>query len=88
MIYFQLGSSAQIFKVSVFQAILLTFSRMDLSLKLTLKLVEFKWEKVIIWRLLKNVKNFVNATSMESCFAMPTFYIGFCYYQLNQCGSF
>ena len=61
---------------------------MDLPLKLSLKLVEFKWEKVIILRLLKNFKNFANATKMESCFAIPTFYIGFCYYQLNQCGSY
>ena len=43
---------------------------------------------MIILRLLKNVKNFVDATSMESCFRMPTFYIGFCYYQLNQYGNF
>ena len=59
---------------------------MKLSLKLSFKYVEFKWEKVIILRLLKKVKNFVNATSMESCFSMPTFYIG--YYQLNQYGSY
>ena len=87
-IQFQLGSSAQIFKVLAFEAILFIFSGMKLSLKLSLKLVEFKWEKVIILRLLKNVKNFVNGTSIESCFGMPTFYIGFCYYQLNQYGCY
>ena len=60
-------------KVLAFEAILLTFSRMKLSFKLSLKLVEFKSEKVIILRLLKNVKNFVNASSIESCFCIPTF---------------
>ena len=57
-------------------------------MKLSLKLIEFKWEKVIILLLLKNGKNFVNATSMESCSGMPIFYIGFCYYQLNQYASY
>ena len=61
---------------------------MKLSLKLSLKLIEFKWEKVAILQLLTNVKNFVNATSMENCFGIPTFYIGFCYYQWNQYGSY
>ena len=88
LIHFQLGSSAEIFKVLAFGAFLFTFSRTKLSLKLLLKLVEFMWEKVIILQLLKNIKKFVNAASMESCFGMPTFYIGFCYYQLNQCGSY
>ena len=27
---------------------------------------------------------FVNATSIESCFSISTFYIGFCHYQLHQ----
>ena len=31
---------------------------------------------------------FVDTTSMDSCFGMPTFYISFCYYQLNQYGSY
>ena len=57
-------------------------------MKLSLNLIVFKWEKVIILRLLKSVKNFVSAMSMESCFGMPTFYIGFCYYQLNQYVSY
>ena len=57
---------------------------MTLSLKLSLKLVELKWEKVMILRILKNLKNLVNATSMESCFGLLTFYIGICYYQLKQ----
>ena len=34
------------------------------------------------------ILNFVNATSMESCFGMSTFYINFCYYQLNQYGTY
>ena len=80
-IHFQLGSSAQIFEVVVFEAVLFTFSRMKLPFKLSLK---FQSEKVIILRLLRNVKTFVNATSMESWFGIPTFYIGFCYYQLKQ----
>ena len=46
------------------------------------------WEKLIILQLLKNAKNFVNATSIESYFGMPTFYIGFCNYQLNQYDSY
>ena len=29
----------------------------------------------------------VNATSMESYFIMPAFYIGFCHYQLHQYSS-
>ena len=87
-IHFQLGASTQIFKVLAFEANLFTFSRMTLSLKLSLKLVKFKWEEVIILQLSKNVKNFVNATSMESCFGMPIFYISFCYYQINQYGSY
>ena len=57
-------------------------------MKLSLKLVKFKREKVIILRHLKNVKNFVNATSIENCFGMPTFYVGFCHYQLHQYGSY
>ena len=61
---------------------------MKLHFKLSLKLIEFKWEKVKILRLLKNVRNLVKVTSMESCFDMPTFYIGFCYYQLNQYYSY
>ena len=62
---------------------------MKLSLKLSFKLIKFKWEKVIILRLLKDVKNFVNTKSVENCcFGMPTVYIGFCYYQLNQYGSY
>ena len=28
-----------------------------------------------IFKVLKNVKNFVSATSMKSCFGMPTFFI-------------
>ena len=52
----------------------LTFS----YIKLSLKLLEFKWEKVIILQL------FVNATSIKTCFSMTTFYIGFCHYQLHQ----
>ena len=72
-IHFQLASSEQMLKVLAFEAILLTFSRMKLSFKLSLKLVKFKSEKVIILRLLKNVKNFVNASSIESCFCIPTF---------------
>ena len=31
---------------------------------------------------------FVNNTSMESHFDMPTFYIGFCHYQLRQYDSY
>ena len=31
---------------------------------------------------------FVNATSIENCFSMPTFYIGFCHYQLHQSDSY
>ena len=81
-IHLQLGSSVQIFIVLAFGAILFTFSHVKLSLKLSLKLIEFRWKKSSSLRLLKNVKNFVNATSMESCFDMPTFYIVFCYYQL------
>ena len=61
---------------------------MKLSLKLSLKLEEFKWEKKVILRLFKDVKNTVNATSLESCFGIPIFYIGVCYYQLNQYGSY
>ena len=34
-----------------------------------------------------NFATSVNTTSMESCFGMPTFYIGFCHYQLHQYGS-
>ena len=51
-------------------------------------LVQFKWEKVIILYLLKNVKNLVNATSREGFFGMPTSCIGFCHYQLHQYGSY
>ena len=72
-IHFQLDSSAQIFKILAFDAILFTFSLTKLSLKFSLKLVEFKWEKVIVLPILKNVKNFVNATTMENCFGMLTF---------------
>ena len=86
-IHFQFGSSAQIFKVLAFEAILFTLSHMKLSLKLLMKLVEFKWEEAMISQLLRNVRNFVNATSMESGFGMPTFCISFCHYQLNQYGS-
>ena len=75
-------------KCLAFETILVTFSRMKLSMKLSLKLVEFKQEKVKILELLKNVKNFFNASSIENCFVMPTFYIGFCYYQLNQYGRY
>ena len=70
---FQLVSSAQIFKILAFDAILFTFSLTKLSLKFSLKLVKFKWEKVIVLPILKNVKNFVNATTMENCFGMLTF---------------
>ena len=87
-IHFQLGSSVQIFLVLAFEALLFTFSCMKLSLKLSLKLVEFMWEKVIILQLSKDAKNFVNATSIGSYFGKPTFYIGSCYYQLNQYGSY
>ena len=31
---------------------------------------------------------FVNTTSMESCFGILTFYIGFCHYQLHQYGTY
>ena len=61
---------------------------MKLSLKSSLKLIKFKLEKVINLRFLKNVENFFNATSMENCFGIPAFCIGFCYYQLNQYGSY
>ena len=56
-------------------------TNMDLTfsyIKLSLKLLEFKWEKVIILQL------FLNATSIKSCFRMTTFYIGFCHSQLHQ----
>ena len=33
-----------------------------------------------------NFATSVNTTSMESCFGMSTFYIGFCHYQLHQYG--
>ena len=56
-------------------------------MNLSLNLLEFNREKVLILRLLKNVKTFVNTTSMKSCFGMPTFYVGFCYHQLNPCDS-
>ena len=36
----------------------------------------------------KNFATIFNITSMESCFGMPSFYIGFCYYQLHQYGSY
>ena len=58
-IHFQLGSNAQVFKILAFEAILFTLSRTKLSLKLSLKLVEFKSEKVIILPLSKNVKSFL-----------------------------
>ena len=32
-----------------------------------------KWEKVITLPLLKKLKNFLNAMSMEICLGMPTF---------------
>ena len=35
-----------------------------------------------------NFATSLNTTSMESCFGMPTFYIGFCQYQLHQYGSY
>ena len=56
----------------------LTFS----CIKFLLMLVEFKWEKVI------NSTTFVSTASIESCFGMPIFYIDFCFYQLNQYGSY
>ena len=34
-----------------------------------------------------NFETSVNTTSMESCFGMPTLYIGFCHYQIHQYGS-
>ena len=86
-IHFQLDLSEEKLKVLAFEAILFIFSCMKVSLKLLLKLVDFKWEKLIILQLLKNVENFVNAPSMESCFSMPRFYTSFCSYQLNKYGS-
>ena len=77
-IYFQLGSCTQMFKDLAFEAILLFIFRMKLSFQFLLKLVEFKEEKIISLLLLKNVKTFVNTTSMDICFGMPTIYIGFC----------
>ena len=68
--------SVRLFKVLAFEAKLFTCSRMTLSLKLYLKLVEFNCEKVKILRLSKNDKNFVNDRIMESCFGKPTFYSG------------
>ena len=75
-------------KILAFEAILFTFSHMKLSLKSLLKLIESKLGKVIILGLLKNVRNSMNAMIMENCFGMPTFYIGFCYYQLHQYGNY
>ena len=69
-IHFQLDLSKQIFKFLAFEAILFTFSLTKFSLKLSLKLTELKWEKVVILRLLKNAKNFAHATSKESCFGI------------------
>ena len=60
-IHFKLGSSSQVLKVLAFVALLFTFPTW-ISLKLLLKFVEFKWEKLIILCLLKNAKNFVNVT--------------------------
>ena len=36
----------------------------------------------------KERQKFVNATSMDSCFGMLTFYICFCYYQIKQYDSY